>query len=119
MGLIKGRPLYDWEIVEARLVFGDRLNFARVRVHENANWTDSLDRFGRWLRRMKRPPGTHNAITLGYHCCFPIKFPQTHPPPLAEDAFLMGWLIHELTHVWQFERMGWVYLARALQAQLR
>ena len=31
----------------------------------------------------------------------------------------MGWLIHELVHVWQFQSMGWKYLPRALIAHMR
>jgi len=29
----------------------------------------------------------------------------------------MSWLIHELTHVWQYERMGAIYMAKAIHAQ--
>ena len=31
----------------------------------------------------------------------------------------MSWLIHEMTHVWQFQMRGWVYLIEALWAQLK
>jgi hypothetical protein len=30
----------------------------------------------------------------------------------------MAWLIHELTHVWQYQHVGWKYLAQALGAQV-
>jgi hypothetical protein len=31
----------------------------------------------------------------------------------------MSWLIHELTHVWQFQRDGWIYFFEALWTQLK
>jgi hypothetical protein len=31
----------------------------------------------------------------------------------------MPWLVHELCHVWQAERLGWRYIPRALWAQVR
>jgi hypothetical protein len=31
----------------------------------------------------------------------------------------MGWLIHELVHVWQFQSMGWKYLTSTLIAHIR
>jgi hypothetical protein len=37
--------------------------------------------------------------------------PSTH-------RYGMRWLIHELTHAWQFQQMGWIYLLRAMLAQL-
>ena len=112
------RPLYDWEIAEARTVFGDRLQYERVRVHECATWTDLIDRIGRRLKRLP-PPGLdeHNSITLGNTCFFPVQRPEALTPP--DDPFGMGWLIHELTHAWQFQQMGWFYLLRALTAQFR
>lgn len=118
---IKGRTrrLYEWEIQEARRVFGDRVPYARVRIHENARWTDAVDRFGRWLKRMKPLEHSHNALTLGYHVFFPVMLPETRPRVGDATDYMPGWLIHELTHVWQYERVGWGYLARALKAQFR
>lgn len=120
------RPLYAWEIAEARSVFGDQLAYERVRVHEGVSWPDTLDRLGRWLKRTAPPRADeHNAITLGYHCFFPVPMPRIgFPPgdpqdlPNPEDS-AVSWLIHELTHVWQFQRLGWRVLWRALMAQLR
>jgi hypothetical protein len=31
----------------------------------------------------------------------------------------MPWLIHELTHAWQYQHTGWTYIVRALSAQFR
>ena len=113
------RPLYDWEIEEARIVFADQLRYESVRVHECAAWPDVLDKFGRRLKGMSLPEEhTHNAITIGNNCFFPVRLPETPAPP-GQPTPSMGWLIHELTHAWQFQQMGWAYLFRALMAQLR
>lgn len=114
------RPLYDWEIEEASLVFGHTLHFARVRIHEGAAWPDSINRVGRFLKRLPAPGKfDHNAVTLGNHCYFPVPLPQTLPPPGHPDSFYVDWLIHELTHAWQYQHTGAGYLFRALAAQFR
>ena len=111
------RPLHDWEISEAREVFGDSLRYDRVRVHECATWTDALHRLGRRLRKLPPPPdGQHNAVTLGNHCFFPVSMPQTLDRATHSQG--MPWLIHELTHVWQYQHTGWVYLLKALWVQI-
>ena len=111
------RSLRDWEIAEARLVFGNKLNYAVVRVHEGASWTDAANQLGMWLKRISPPPTyIPNAITVGNHCYFPVRLPET----LAlwdQSNYWFGWVIHELTHAWQFQTEGWGYLYRALAAQ--
>lgn len=113
------RPLRDWEIAEARLVFQDTLNYQAVRVHEGAAWTDRANQLGMWLKRIPPPPiYTPNAITIGNHCYFPVRLPET----LAswdQLSYSFGWVIHELMHAWQFQHFGWGYLYRALTAQFR
>lgn len=113
------RSLYDFEIGEARRVFGDALHYDRVQVHENSNWTDALDVLGRRLKGLPAM-GTldHNAVTLGYNCYFPVTLPASLIPLGQPLDYCMPWLIHELTHAWQFEKMGWGYVIRALSAQL-
>jgi len=111
------RRLYDWEIEEAKLVFADRLNTDRVRVHECAEWPDTIHRLGKRLRGLPPPAkGEHNAMTLGNNCYFPVPMPER--PTSPDDPFGMGWLIHELTHAWQFQTIGWLYLIRAFLSQL-
>ncbi len=110
------RRLYDWEIAEASYVFGSSLRYDKVLVHECATWTDAIDRLGRRLKKM--PPGTtHNAVTIGFNCYFPVQLPETRPDDIANST--MSWLIHELTHAWQYQHMGWGYLYLALSAQFR
>ncbi len=111
-----GRPLYDWEAEEARKVFNDRLRYDAVRVHECASWTDLINRVGSRLKHLP-PPATHNAVTLGFNCFFPVLLPRQRPDDLGNST--MPWLIHELTHAWQYQHLGWAYLPRALEAQFR
>jgi hypothetical protein len=106
------RVLTPSETQEAHRVFGNALRYDRVRVHEDATWTNALDRIGRRLKGTTEQAPPPNAVTLGYHCFFPQRLSETF------DLWDMAWLIHELTHVRQFEQMGWSYLARALWAQL-
>jgi hypothetical protein len=114
------RNLYPWEIAAARQVFGDHLAYDRVRIHEGATWTNWINSIGRWLKRL--PPAdrsTNNALTLAHHCYFPVPLPAALPVPGDAQDYAVGWLIHELTHAWQYERLGWIYLLRALSAQFQ
>lgn len=110
------RNLYAWEVQEARRVFGGSLAYEKVRVHECAAWPHTIDRLGRFLKGMP-PPNNPNAITLGYHAYFPVRLLETLAPPEHAQRHLLNWLIHELTHAWQYQRMGWGYILKALRAQ--
>jgi hypothetical protein len=114
------RDLYEWEIAEFSPVFGDSLNYRRVRIHECTSWTDWLDLLGRRLKGLP-PPGehSHNAVTLGNHCFFPVEMPNELLPIGHPEGYKHDWLVHELTHAWQFQHQGWGYLLKALRAQFR
>ena len=108
------RRLHAFEQAAAAQVFGSRLDCTRVRGWEQTPWPNWLDTAGRWLaRRPPRAPGVHNAGAFGNWCCFPVQLPA------AAEALALGWLIHELAHVWQFQQLGWRYLWLALRAQLQ
>ena len=112
------RPLYAWEIEEARRVFADGLRFQNVRIHENVAWPNFINRIGMFLKRMPYV-AVNNAITLGNHIYFPIQMLKEKVTLGHPDHYKLDWLIHELTHVWQFQRLGWSYLPMAIQAQIR
>ena len=108
------RRLHAFEQAAAAQVFGSRLDCTRARVWEQTPWPNWVDTAGRWLaRRPPRAPGVHNAVAFGNWCCFPVLLPA------AAEALALGWLIHELAHVWQFQQLGWRYLWLALRAQLQ
>lgn len=111
------RLLTRTEIEEARLVFGSGLDYTRACVYEGASWTNWIDQLGAWIQRRQRGMNEHNAITLGFTSYFPISL---HTETVASGELRdMTWLIHELTHQWQFQHMGWKYLFKALGVQLR
>jgi hypothetical protein len=112
------RPLYAWEIREAQRVFAERLNYDSVRVHENANWPDTVHKIGLWLKRTPCDD-VPNAITLGNHCYFPVKLLESPVSPDHPEHYKICWLMHELTHAWQYQHLGWRYLPMTLDTQLR
>ncbi len=110
------RSLYAWEIQEARRVFGEKLACEQIRIHECTSWPDTIDKVGRFLKRMP-PPIQPNAVTLGNHCYFPVRLLETLPLPSVAEYNKLLWLVHELTHAWQYQHFGWLYLLNALSAQ--
>lgn len=113
------RSLYGWEIQEAYQVFGQGLNYARVRIHECAHWPDRVYQLGARLQRRQVSPDVHNAVTIGDHCYFPVNLPRILQNPGDPEFYKLTWLIHELTHVWQYQHMGWGYLLKALNVQIQ
>lgn len=105
------RPLSTTELTEARRVFGDGLNYGRVRLVETSRLPTLVADIGARLHARQPPP--ENAVTLGDRSYFPRPL-RTEALDLAD----MAWLIHELTHQWQFQTVGWRYLREALYVQL-
>lgn len=110
------RRLSQFEQEEASLVFGTSLDYDSIWIYERVAWPDWLGRLGAFLRR-RRPEG-YNAVTLGHRIFFPTRLESDHPIP-GIQINQTAWLIHELTHVWQFQQVGWRYLFQALWAILR
>lgn len=114
------RNLYNWEITEARRAFGDKLDYAKIEIHECTPIANTIDDIGRKLKGMPvRKLAHNNAIGFGNDCIFPIQLPKKLVPVGDPDDYIMPWMMHELTHVWQFQHMGWTYLAKALGAQIK
>lgn len=74
------RPLSEGEKRLAKGVFGDAIDLDRVRLAPHL-------------------PG-RTAVTLGSTVVLPVDSPADFS---KEPATAQGWLIHELTHVWQFQ----------------
>jgi hypothetical protein len=85
----KTRPLTPEELSIVREVFGDSLPYDRIRIDEKA---------------YLGPP----QWRICYVSFFTINAWGRMPPDV---------LVHEVMHVWQFHRMGSVYIPRALSAQ--
>lgn len=90
------RRLTEYETGEARRVFGDALDTGAVRVIERVRWLSS-----------------HQAVSLGPVICFGRSLST------ATSLVDMAWLVHELTHQWQYQRRGWRYVPAALRALSR
>ncbi len=114
------RNLYSWEQQEAETVFSASIDYQRIIVHEGVRWTNVVDDWSRSLRCIPaRPHYQQNAIAIGFHCYFPVCLPTTCLVGNDNFRLSMGWLIHELVHVWQFQSMGWKYLTSTLIAHIR
>lgn len=111
------RLLTDLERAEAYLVFGAGLDYTRAGVWENTRWPNWIADVGGLIHRYRRT--WNNAVSLGDTCYFPVMLRTTPEVIASGDLADIGWLIHELTHQWQFQRMGWRYLWRALRVQVR
>lgn len=83
------RVLSADEIAEASSIFGASINYPLVRIDERA---------------LIGPSFTHREFT-SFHTI-------NGWGPVAIDT-----LIHELTHVWQYEHAGAIYMAQAVHAQ--
>jgi hypothetical protein len=107
------RSLNPIELAEIQAVFGAGLNLDRARIREETSIGNWVGTIGAWLRG--RQPPTGNAITVGNTSYFPgtLVTPNTNDPMWLTH---MGWLMHELTHQWQYQRYGFIYLFQAMFA---
>jgi hypothetical protein len=103
-------------MVEAQLVFMETLAYERVHIVEKAAWPLWMAYLGAKLSHTSPP--SQNAITLGNWVFFSREL-STDGGEL-NNKFLsdMSWLAHELTHVWQYQHDGLIYLFEALRTQL-
>ena len=100
------RTLSQEEYVAAQLIFENGLDFARVRVSEGSQIPNTVGRIGAALRA--RPAPQENSITIGNTSYFPRE--------LTDNLIDIARLLHELTHQWQYQHFGMIYLAQAIAA---
>lgn len=105
------RLLRPEELEQVKKVFGDGLDVDKVRINEGSDFPNFIGRVGAFFRGTKPPE--HNAITVGNTCYFPITL-KTDDPTDANWLRDMGWLMHELTHAWQYQHDGFRYLIEAI-----
>ena len=111
------RPLYNWEVKEAQTVFGDQIDYQKIRIHECSKLPSRLQRIGTFFNKNidnQSPP----AVCIGNNIFFPIALPKFPPSSDQDNLHKMSWMIHELTHVWQFQHIGWKYLYKAMLLQV-
>ena len=101
------RSLYPQELVEVQHIFGVGLDTARVIISEGNPLPNWVGRIGAFIKRCPAP--VENAITVRDTSYFPRE--------LTADVTDVAWLIHELTHQWQYQHDGIRYLFEALRAR--
>jgi hypothetical protein len=96
------RTLTSTEIAEAKKVFGNSIKYWQVRIDEYSliAWIGSLFKGGGGL-------GVTTFHTINFNR-------KIKTAPGNSD---MAWLIHELTHVSQYEHVGSQYMGEAIHAQ--
>jgi len=100
--LIPKRKLTEFEMSEATKVFGNSIDLNSVKIVENS-----------WMAKLGAKSAGKDHI--GFVLFRTINF--TRPLDHSSGLLDMGWLIHELVHVAQFQQLGVQYILEALRAQ--
>jgi len=93
--MARGRPLTDGEIELARSVFGDAIDYARVRMVR-----------GKWWPFQPR----NSAMAPMGNIYFHPEGGAWSDDFSKESITRQGFFIHEMTHVWQAQAKGRFYL---------
>lgn len=109
------RRLTSMELAQAQRVFGLALDYSKIRIIENARWVIGLASIAARIRRQPAP--AHNAVTLGNTLCFSRRLRTSTGDFGSRELGDVAWLIHELTHVWQSQRLGRVKILAKLVTQ--
>ncbi len=91
-----GRPLTTGEIEIARSIFGDAIDYPKVRLFR-----------GKWWPFQPRRSAMAPMGNIWFHPDGGGWSEDFSHEPLSQQAFF----IHEMTHVWQAQRGGQFYLA--------
>ncbi len=98
----KLRKLTTKEIEELQLVYLDSVDYNLVRVLENSIWAKFGSRFV-------------SSKHLGSVFLNTIHFSRAIQA--EDDLNDMAWLVHEAAHISQYQKLGIVYIVKALRAQ--
>lgn len=88
------RSMTEWEIRQAKRVFGNAIKYPAVTIAESSI-SAKIITAGDYAR------------TVGNTIYFP-----------AGGSRNMAFMVHELTHVWQYQKTGWTYAPKAIWAQI-
>jgi hypothetical protein len=92
------RPLNDQEVRVLRRVFGDGISYEPVRLVRMAPFIAQIN--------------GSRAFVLGNT----LNLPERNFVAISRGQ-QMDLLVHEATHIWQYQHQGWGYVAEALWAQ--
>ena len=111
------RGLGTKELDEAEFIFANNLQYEQVRIYESSKLPLWVAKLGSLIAG--EDPPSKNAITLRNKIYFSENL-ETSPFDIqAMDLNDMAWLIHELTHTWQYQHIGIRYLYDAIRAQIK
>jgi hypothetical protein len=88
------RSMTEWEIGQAKRVFGNAIDYSKVTIAEGSI-SAKVGAVGGYAR------------TVGNTVYFP-----------EGGSRNMAFIVHELTHVWQYQTTGWTYAPLAILAQM-
>jgi hypothetical protein len=111
------RPLSQYEIEEAKRVFREGLVYKPIKIRERIKFALTVAKV--WSKIMGRPDPETNAMTIGNTIVVSRRLRTQNTDPEESRLTDIAWLIHELTHVWQFQRYKWKYLTQAIGAQAK
>jgi hypothetical protein len=112
--LVGYRPLSETEKIEARKVFGNSINLEEVSISEDDAQNDIIFGVQDFFNQLFAGNFSHltdNIDSRAFVTGNLINFDK-------DDPFGFDKLIHELTHVWQNQHVGPVYLAHAVESQM-
>jgi hypothetical protein len=110
------RRLTPIEVDEAKIVFGESLAYDEIWTYEDTGFPNWIGKIGSLISKEKPP--TKNAVTIGNRLFFPVILQTGSIDILNLQLTDMGWLIHELTHAWQYQHLGIRYLYDAIRVQI-
>jgi hypothetical protein len=96
------RKLTQTEIIEAKKVYGNNLNYNKIQVDEKSLFAWMGSKFNKT---------NHLGVVIFNSINFNCKL------NCNSHNHDMGWMIHELTHILQFNNVGSSYIFYALYAQ--
>lgn len=89
------RQLSEAELLISKNIFGSNIDHKKVRINIGGPLT--------WI---------YPAVTIGHTISFPK---NNYNPDNVKDQALF---IHEMTHVWQYENIGFIYAPRSLYEEI-
>jgi len=99
---IKSRPLTEFEKQDLKLIFKDSIKYDAIRINETSRWA----KIGAKSIRKKH---------MGFVFLYTINFTRALKCKTVKTD--MQWLVHETTHIAQFNKLGLQYILEALIAQ--
>lgn len=101
----KGRGLTEDEIANVRSMYGDKIDYSKVRVITGGDMT----LWGKVLTHKE------DAVVWGNTIYFPNGDDKKTKYNESRDS---GWLVHEMGHVYQYQKDGWGYVPKSIWEQL-